>query len=271
MNDRPLGATGLKVSEIGLGCSSLGANVFQDDSAASRRVLERALEAGVTFFDTAATYGYGSSEALIGEVLKGRRDKVVIATKGGQLTTTLGHYGKMLLPVIRPLRPFIQALKGPLRRKAAHRCDFSVAHLTQALEASLERLQTDYIDLYQLHSPPREVLERGEVFEALDRWKSAGKIRCYGVSARTLDDGLFCLDHARVDALQVSFNLLEREAGDVLLPRARAAGVGIVARVPFGRGLLTDAGRVATGLRTDEAEIAALARTERLSCLVAPS
>ncbi len=121
---------------IGLGCGSLGSSVFQDDSAASRKVLQRAFERGVNFFDTAGTYGYGSSEKLIGEVFKGRRDKVVIATKGGQLTTTLGRFGKLVRPVIGPLRPFVRPLKGTLKQKAEHRQDFSVAHLTQALEGS---------------------------------------------------------------------------------------------------------------------------------------
>ena len=270
MNYRPLGNTGLQVSELGLGCSSLGSNVFDDHSASSRRVLERAFEAGVTFFDTASTYGYGTSEMLIGEVFQGRRDRVVIATKGGQLFTTLGRYGKVLRPIVGPFRPLLRPAKGALRRSASHRQDFSPEYLGQTLEASLGRLKTDYVDLYQLHSPPTDILMRGDVFDALDRWKSEGKVRFCGVSTRTVDDALLCLRHGRVDALQIPFNLLAREATRALLPEAKAAGVGIVVRVPFGRGLLTEARRVATGLRTDDPRATAHAETERqrLSFLV---
>ncbi len=165
--------------------------------------------------------------------------------------------------MIGPFRALIRPLKGTLRQRARHRQDFSAAYLASALEASLKRLRSDYIDLYQLHGPPRDVLERGEAFEALERWKGQGKIRFYGVSARTLDDALFCLRNTSVAALQVSFNLLEREAAEQLLPEARAGGVAIIARVPFGRGLLTDAGRVTTGLRTDDPRITARAAVER--------
>jgi aryl-alcohol dehydrogenase-like predicted oxidoreductase len=263
MNYRLLGATGLRVSEIGLGCSSLGSSVFDDNSAASREVLERAFERGVTFFDTAANYGYGSSERLIGELLKGRRDKAVIATKGGHLTTTLGRFGKLARPAIGPFRRLVRPFQGTLKQKAKHRQDFSPAHLTQALEGSLKRLQTDYVDLYQLHSPPADVVERGEVFETLERLKEQGKIRFYGASVAAIEVGMLCLRHAGVAALQVPFNLLQREAAEVLLPKAKAGGVGIVSRVPFGRGLLTGAGRVSTGLRTDDPRLAADAATER--------
>lgn len=270
MKYRELGATGLRVSEVGLGCSSLGETVFEDNSASSRPLLQHAFDHGVTFFDTSGSYGYGSSEMLIGEVFKGRRDQVVIATKGGQLATTLGRFGRLVRPVIGPFRPVIQALKGPLKQKSDHREDFSAAYLTRALEGSLSRLQTDYLDVYQLHSPTPGVLQSGEAFEALERWKDQGKIRFYGVSVKSVDDGLFCLDNTNVDTLQVPFNLLEREAGKVLLPQAKAAGVAIIARVPFGRGLLTDSGRVATGLRTGDSAPAvyAVAERRRLSFLI---
>jgi aryl-alcohol dehydrogenase-like predicted oxidoreductase len=263
MKYRDLGTTGLSVSEIGLGCSSLGSSVFDDNSATSHEVLKRAFDHGVNFFDTAGGYGYGSSEKLIGQAFKGCRDKVVIATKGGTLPTNLGRVGKLVYPVIGPFRRFVQPFQSTLKRKAKHRQDFSAANLMLALEESLKRLRTDYIDLYQLHSPPAEVLERGEVFEALDRLKDQGKIRFYGASVETMAEGLICLRHDGVCALQLPFNLLQRDAAKDLLPKARIAGVGIVSRVPLGRGLLTKARSVTTGLSTGDARIAAQAAIER--------
>src|SRR5262245_38883021 len=107
MRFRTLGTTGISVSELGLGCSSLGASVFNADEAGSRRVLEAAFEAGINFFDTAATYAYGRSEALLGEAFAHRRDKVVIATKAGFLPSSLARYGRFMVPVLGKARALI--------------------------------------------------------------------------------------------------------------------------------------------------------------------
>ena len=254
MQYRTLGRSGLCVSELGLGCSGLGGGFFQRDDRAASRVVGRALERGVTFFDLADNYGYGHSERLLGQLLHGRRSQVVLATKGGYLPSSLGRYAKWLLPARRLLAPVIRPFQAELRGASGKRQDFRAAHLRRALEGSLQRLRTDYLDLYQLHSPPRDVLESGEAFETLGRFKKEGKIRCAGVSVRSVDDALHCLRHPGVDAIQVAFNLLQPEAAEVLLPRADAQGVGIVARAPLAQGVLTESGRIRTGVRPISAE-----------------
>jgi aryl-alcohol dehydrogenase-like predicted oxidoreductase len=240
MNYRSFGSTGLKVSEIGLGCSRLGSSVFRNDDRESSRVLARALELGVNFYDTADTYGYGNSEELIGRVFKGQRSHVIIASKVGMLPSSLGRIGMILLPILQPVRHVIQPLKDPLRKLSKSRQDFSSKHIKQSIEKSLTRLQTDYLDLYQLHNPPTWVLERGEVFETLEYLKDQGKIRFYGVSARTARDALICLKYSKVSSLQVVLNLVEQEAVEELLPLAEQSKIAIIARVPLARGLLTN-------------------------------
>jgi aryl-alcohol dehydrogenase-like predicted oxidoreductase len=237
---RPLGATGLRVSALGLGCSSLGGGVFYRNDAESLRLLHRALERGVTFYDTADAYGYGHSERLIGRAFKTQRCEVIIASKAGFLPSSLARFGTRVLPILAPVRPLLQPWKRPLHRASKKRQDFSSRHIAQALEGTLRRLQTDYVDVYLLHSPPTAVLEQGEVFEALQRLKREGKIRHGGVSAHTIDDALLALREPEVEVLEVAFNLLEQEAAERLFPMVSQRPVGIIARVPLARGLLTD-------------------------------
>ena len=111
--------------------------------------------------------------------------------------------------------------------------DHSAAQLTRALEASLKRLRTDYIDVYQLYNPSTETLRDGDVFRTLETLKRSGKIRYAGVSCVTVDDALRCVQQPSVSSVQVTINLLDREAVPELLPRARAAGVAVIARVPL--------------------------------------
>jgi aryl-alcohol dehydrogenase-like predicted oxidoreductase len=232
----------------------LGGGFFQRDDWAASRVVGHALARGITFFDVADNYGYGHAERLLGQLLEGRRSQVVLASKGGYLPSSLARYAKRLLPARRLLAPMIRPFRAELKGASRKRQDFSAAHLRRALEGSLQRLRTDYLDLYQLHSPPRDVLESGEAFETLERFKKEGKIRCAGVSVRSVLDALHCLRHPGVDAIQVAFNLLQPEAAEALLPRAAAQGVGIVARVPLAQGVLTESGRIRAGLRPISAE-----------------
>ena len=219
MRYRTLGRTGLRVSEVGFGAWAIGGpsklgevevGWGEVDDAVSLRAIEAAYEAGITFFDTSDAYGTGRSETLLGKAFKAKRDRVVIATKGGNRTVD-GRWVK----------------------------DFSKAWILRALDASLARLGTDYADLYQLHSPRATTDYRDEAFEALETLKAQGKIRSYGVSVGPAAHGPWVIRNTRADTIQVVYNLLEREPEQELLSLAQAQGVGIIARVPLASGFLT--------------------------------
>ena len=187
MKYRKLGSTSLEVSEVGFGAWGIGGNQFgnsygpADDlpnrSVRSRRLLILEL---ATFYDTADVYGHGHSEELLGQALKGRRQKVVLATKGGS-----------------------DFYHNPPR------LNFTPDHLIFAVEQSLKRLGTDYIDLYQLHNPPFSVIESGRIFEPLEKLKTEGKIRYYGISIHDPQEGLLAMKAGRPAAIQVVYNYLK--------------------------------------------------------------
>lgn len=211
MEYRTLGRTGLPVSDVGFGAMTIGGEVFgATDDAESLAALHHALDVGMNFIDTADAYGRGHSEELIAQVLKTRRKEVVLATKGGNQFTVR------------------QGMRN-----------FDPDYIAGALEQSLKRLQVDTIDLYQLHNPSAEVMRRGEIFELMDRVKRAGKIRYYGVSLETAADGLVAIQTGKPDTLQVVYNILHQDPEDELFPLARKENIGIIARVPLERGLLT--------------------------------
>lgn len=214
MKYRPLGSTGITVSEIGFGTWGLGGTSYGPvDDAVSAEALLRALDLGVTFYDTADLYGNGHSEEILGRTFRYVRHKVIIATKGG----TLPHSG-FFMPQ-----------------------DFSPAHLRSALEQSLRRLCCDYVDLFQLHSPPREVLETAyELIETLNQLKAEGKIRAYGISARSPDDALFAVRNLQAPVIQVNFNLIDQRAlENGLFEAVLAAKTGMIIRTPLCFGYLT--------------------------------
>jgi len=233
------GKTGRNVSVLGLGCARIG-GVFQGDTLSFERLLAVARDAGIDFFDTADMYSQGESESLLGRVLGRERSALFIATKAGYALPgrrkLAGHLKPILRPVIRALG--IRRDRLPSAARGAIAQDFSAAYLTRALEASLRRLRTDYVDLFQLHSPPTEVVERGEWLPALEELKQAGKLRFYGVACDSVETALAALRHPGVSSVQVTLNLLEQRALDELLPQARARGVAVIARECLGNGLL---------------------------------
>ncbi|HEX2372301.1 MAG TPA: aldo/keto reductase [Solirubrobacterales bacterium] len=223
MRTRRFGNTDLEASEIGFGTWALGSSwwgeVTEDDG---ERLLLRALELGITFFDTGDAYGRGANEELVGRVLGPRRDEVQLATKFGY---ELGAGRREHSEGERP-----QRWDGPFVR--------------EALEASLRRLGTDRVDLYQLHNPRMEAIVRDETFAALEDLKAEGKLRQYGVALGPAigwrDEGLRALETRAIASVQTVYNLLEQEPGRDLIEAAERAGAGVMARVPTSSGLLDD-------------------------------
>jgi len=247
MKFNEFGKTGMNVSEIGFGGSRIG-GIFADEhsSREALNVLRKALDSGITFYDTANIYAQGESESLIGTAFRGRRGQVILATKGGYCLPARRNIMKRIKPLVRPI---VQALglkrtKLPPGLSGTLSQDFSPSHLTKALETSLKRLQTDYIDLYQLHSPRVPFLQSnafGEALETLEKLKGQGKLRFYGVATEVPEDAPFCLSAPGISSVQLGFGLLDLDALDQgTLAAARARGLGIIARGCFGGGLLKD-------------------------------
>jgi aryl-alcohol dehydrogenase-like predicted oxidoreductase len=238
MRVRRFGLTELNVSEFGLGCARIG-GIFKRDPAEFLNLLFAAFDAGINFFDTANIYSQGESETLLGRAFHHRREKVVLASKAGYVLPSRRRVVARLKPLVRPMIGALgltrQHLPGPVRGSLAQ--DFSATHLRKAVEASLRRLRTDRLDLFQMHSPPVEVVEADDWIDALETLKRQGKIRYYGVSCDEVDATLAALRHSGVSSIQVPLNLLEREATRAL-PVASAQGVGVIARECLANGLL---------------------------------
>lgn len=239
MKTRPFGRTDLRVSEFGLGCARLG-GFFASDPNAATELVSAALDGDINFFDTADMYSQGESETLLGRALRGRRGRVVLTTKAGYRLPgqrkLLSYVKPLLRPIVKRLGIRRENLPGAVTGTISQ--DFSPEYLTKAVEASLKRLRTDYVDLLQLHSPPKEIIVRGEWSDALERLKQAGKVRYYGISCDTLDAGLAALSFQGVSSLQYVINLLEPAASVDLLPAAHAQGVATIAREALANGLL---------------------------------
>jgi aryl-alcohol dehydrogenase-like predicted oxidoreductase len=239
MQVRSFGSTALRVSEIGLGCARIG-GIFQQDPGGFANLLAAAYDAGIRFFDTADIYSQGESETLVGKAFRRRRSDVVIATKAGYVLPAR----RQLIARIKPLvRPLIKAIglrrdKLPAAVRGTITQFFTPSYLKRALDSSLKRLGTDYVDLLQLHSPPRSVIERGEWLGALQDLKRAGKIRYYGLSCDAVDAAQAALRTPGISSLQVVINLLEPKAAADVLPGAERDNVAVIARECLANGLL---------------------------------
>ena len=219
MEYRELGRTGISISEVGYGGWGIGGWGPRDDDEALR-ALRRAFDLGINFYDTAAGYGGGHSEALIGKAFSGMRDKVIIATKIPPKTS-----------------------RWPVKDSDPLSETFPAQWIVESTEQSLRNLGTDYLDVQQFHAWTPAYLEQLEWREALLQLQQQGKIRAFGISSNDWDPygpvGL--AKSGLVDSIQVVFNIFEQRPAEQLLPAAEAAGVGILARVPFEEGLLTGA------------------------------
>ncbi|GAA0498492.1 aldo/keto reductase [Salinibacillus aidingensis] len=209
MNYRQLGNTDLKVSELSFGTWAIGGAWGKTSDKEALQALDVAMDAGVNFFDTADVYGDGHSEELLAKATKGKEDRIHIASK------------------------FCRA--GDIHDPD----NYSEEQVRTYLENTLKRLNRERLDLYQIHCPPMEILKDGKVFEVLDKLQEKGKIRYYGVSVETVEEGLLCLENPNVRTLQVIFNIFRQKPLEELLPKAKKQGVGILARVPLASGLLT--------------------------------
>ncbi len=222
MKQRSFGDTDLTASEIAFGTWALGSTWWGDTDDADR-LIGRALELGITFFDTGNVYGQGANEELIGHALRqADRDSIQISTKFGYVLDSDRQ----------------QHSEG----ERPH--DWTPAHVRESLEGSLRRLGTDHVDLYQLHNPRMDAIESDELFAELDSLRQAGKIRHYGVALGPAigwrDEGLRAIATRAVTSVQTVYNLLEQDPGRELLAAADEHGVGVMARVPTSSGLLDD-------------------------------
>jgi aryl-alcohol dehydrogenase-like predicted oxidoreductase len=209
MNYRELGRTGWKVSEISFGAWAIGGSWGDVSDKDSLAALHAALDGGVNFFDTADVYGDGRSERLLAKLKKERTENFYVATKAGRR-----------LPKQTP--------KG-----------YSRENLTSFVERSLRNLDTDTIDLLQLHCPPTEVYYMPEVFGVLDDLVQAGKLRHYGVSVEKVEEALKAIEFPNVQTVQIIFNIFRQRPADLFFAEAQKRKVGILARVPLVSGLLS--------------------------------
>ncbi|MEB5706680.1 aldo/keto reductase [Pantoea anthophila] len=210
MKLRTMGRTGQRVSEIGFGAWAIGGTWGEVSLEDARAALHAALDAGVTFIDTADVYGDGRSEKIIAEVLKQR---------GGE-------------------RPFVATKLG--RRLSPHVAEgYNAKNLNDFIDRSRDNLQTDTLDLVQLHCPPTEVYYSPEVFAVMDEMVAAGKIRHYGVSVEKVEEGLKALEFPNVASIQLIYNIFRQRPAERLLHEAKSRDVAIIARVPLASGLLT--------------------------------
>jgi aryl-alcohol dehydrogenase-like predicted oxidoreductase len=209
MEQRILGKTGRNVSIVGLGTWQLGADWGNVDPAQAQAILAASAEAGVTFFDTADVYGDGRSEQAIGKFLADNPGLgITVATKMG-------------------------------RRMEQRPENYNLANFRQWVDRSRKNLGTDTLDLVQLHCPPTPVYSTNEVYDALDTLVSEGAIKNYGVSVERTDEALEAIRHDGTASVQIILNAFRLKPLDEVLPAAKTAGVGIIARVPLASGLLS--------------------------------
>jgi aryl-alcohol dehydrogenase-like predicted oxidoreductase len=224
MRRRTFGNTGLGCSEIGFGTWALGSTWWGKITRGEGvNLIDRAIGLGITFFDTGDVYGTGANEEIVGKALAGvPRDSVEISTKFGY------------------------AIEGGRQdhSQGERPQDWTAAHARAALEASLSRLGTDYVDLYQLHNPRMDAIAQDELFEELERLREEGKLRHYGVALGPAigwrEEGMRAISERGISSVQTVYNVLEQQPGRDLLDAASERGIGVLARVPTSSGLLED-------------------------------
>jgi aryl-alcohol dehydrogenase-like predicted oxidoreductase len=240
---RAFGRSGVSVSALGMGCSRLGAIWQGRSDTAGRRAVAAAIDSGINFFDTADAYARGRSERLLGGEIRGRRDELLVATKCGLVRTPRAVQNAIasLLKGPEPLRADLGGISERLRMLIRERRLYSPGYIVRATEASLRRLRTDRIDVLLLHSPSVEAFVPEETAAVLEKLRSEGKIRFWGVSARGEREALAALAMSGLDCLELELSPCRREALDQVIPQAARLGVAVIARQPFSSGALLSA------------------------------
>lgn len=209
MESRRLGKTGRNVSEIGFGAWAIGGSWGETNDQESLAAMHAAVDAGVTFFDTADVYGDGRSEKLVAQLLRERDEPLVVATKFGRRAT--------------------QQEVG----------EFTYEKLRGWLERSRANLGVDTIDLVQLHCPPWEAYYTPSIFESCERLVDEGLVRAYGVSVEKIEEAMKAIEYPSVATVQIIFNILRQRPAGLFFEQARLRDVGLIIRVPLASGLLT--------------------------------
>ncbi len=210
MQYRTLGKTNIKVSAISLGTWQVGGKWGDDFSDANADViLNKAVDSGVNFIDTADVYSNGESEKAVGRLIKNRNEKIYVATKCG-----------------RQIQPHVNA-------------GYTVDVLRKFVENSLTNMELETIDLIQLHCPPTEVYYRPEIFALFDQLKKEGKIQNVGVSVEKVEEALKAMEYDNVTTVQIIFNMFRQRPSQLFFSEAKKKNVGIIVRVPLASGLLT--------------------------------
>ncbi|PLR34678.1 aldo/keto reductase [Chimaeribacter californicus] len=224
MKQRTFGNTTRSVSEVGFGAWAIGGTWGEVSHADAKQALNAALDAGITFIDTADVYGDGRSEKIIAEVLRERGGaSPFIATKLG-----------------RRLDPHVAAGYN------------NAQQLNDFVDRSRENLQIETLDMVQLHCPPTEVYYQPEVFGIMDEMVAAGKIRAYGVSVEKVEEGLKAIEFPNVSSVQIIYNLFRQRPAELFFREAQRRNVAIIARVPLASGLLTGKMRADTAFSADD-------------------
>jgi len=209
MQYREFGRTGWKISAVSFGAWAIGGTWGEVSDKESMQALHRALDSGINFFDTADVYGDGRSERLLAQLRTERSEPFYIATKAG-----------------RRLSPHVAA-------------GYNRANLTAFIDRSLQNLQTDALDLLQLHCPPTEVYYMPELFDTLDAFVAAGKLRYYGVSVERVEEALKAIEYPNVQSVQIVYNIFRQRPHELLFTEAVRRQVGILARLPLSSGMLS--------------------------------
>ncbi|HEY4234939.1 MAG TPA: aldo/keto reductase [Lacipirellulaceae bacterium] len=209
MQYRELGRTGWKVSTVSFGAWAIGGSWGSVDDRESLAALNKAIDLGVNFVDTADVYGDGRSERLVAQLRRERKETIYVATKAG-------------------------------RRLNPHMAEgYNRANLVAFVDRSLKNLGVETIDLLQLHCPPNDVYYNPDVFRVLEDLVAAGKLRHYGVSVKSPEEGLKAMDFPNVQSVQIIFNMFRQRPAELFFEQAKTRGVGILARVPLASGLLS--------------------------------
>jgi aryl-alcohol dehydrogenase-like predicted oxidoreductase len=223
LSERAFGRTGWNVSSIGFGAWAIGGSWGDVSEAAARATLNAALDAGVTFVDTADVYGDGRSERIVRDVLAARTgNRPVVATKAG-----------------RRINPHVAE-------------GYTFEAIESFVDRSLTNLGVDCIDLLQLHCPPTGVYYRPDFFGDLDRLVEKGKLKFLGVSVEKVEEGLKAIEYPNVASVQIIYNMFRQRPADLLLARANVKGVAVIARVPLASGLLSGKMTADTAFAADD-------------------